>query len=132
MRDEEAPATEWGVDPSLNDVEALMWKAEASPRLRSAGVFVDLLDRAPDWERLVAAHEWAVELVPRLRQRVVEDPLRVGPPSWVLVDGLDDGRAAYLLKLHHSLTDGQASIQLFELLHSTSPDPTPDKAAPST
>ena len=172
-------AAQWGVHPALNDVEALMWKAEASPKLRSAGVFVDLLDRAPDWQRLVAAHEWAVELVPRLRQRVVEDPLRVGPPTWVLdqgfdldyhvrrvrapepasfddaltiaqalamapldrarplweavlVEGLADGRAAYLLKLHHSLTDGQASIQLFELLHSTSPAPTPDKVVPTT
>jgi WS/DGAT/MGAT family acyltransferase len=174
MRDEEAPATEWGVDPSLNDVEALMWKAEASPRLRSAGVFVDLLDGAPDWDRLVAAHEWAIDLVPRLRQRVVDDPLRIGPPTWViddgfdlgyhlrrvrvpapatfdealtvaqslamspldrarplweavLVEGLTDGRAAYLLKLHHSLTDGQAALQLFDLLHSSTPEPTPDK-----
>jgi diacylglycerol O-acyltransferase len=174
MADNAEPATQWGVDPSLNDVEALMWKAEASPKLRSAGVFVDLLDRAPDWDRLVAAHEWAIGLVPRLRQRVVDDPLRIGPPSWVidegfdlgyhlrrvrvpepgtfdqaltvaqtlamspldrarplweavLVEGLSDGRAAYLLKLHHSLTDGQASIQLFELLHSSSPAPTPDK-----
>jgi diacylglycerol O-acyltransferase len=174
MADDAEPATQWGVDPSLNDVEALMWKAEASPKLRSAGVFVDLLDRAPDWDRLVAAHEWAIGLVPRLRQRVVDDPLRIGPPTWVidegfdlgyhlrrvrvpepgtfdealtvaqtlamspldrarplweavLVEGLSDGRAAYLLKLHHSLTDGQASIQLFELLHSSSPEPTPDK-----
>jgi diacylglycerol O-acyltransferase len=174
MREEEVPATEWGVDPSLNDVEALMWKAEASPKLRSAGVFVDLLDREPDWDRLVAAHEWAIGLVPRLRQRVVDDPLRIGPPTWVmdegfdlgyhlrrvrvpepatfdevltvaqalamspldrarplweavLVEGLADGRAAYLLKLHHSLTDGQASIQLFDLLHSSTPEPSPDK-----
>jgi WS/DGAT/MGAT family acyltransferase len=174
MREEEAPATEWGVDPTLNDVEALMWKAEASPRLRSAGVFVDLLDRTPEWSRLVAAHEWAIGLVPRLRQRVVDDPLRIGPPTWVidegfdlgyhlrrvrvpepgtfdealtvaqslamspldrarplweavLVEGLTDGRAAYLLKLHHSLTDGQAALQLFDLLHSSTPEPTLDK-----
>src|SRR5215212_6570375 len=91
MREEEAPATQWGADPSLNDVEALMWKAEASPKLRSAGVFVDLLDREPDWDRLVAAHEWATELVPRLRQRVADDPLRIGPPTWVLDDGFDLG-----------------------------------------
>ena len=177
--DRTASAAQWGVEPALNDVEALMWKAEASPRLRSSGVFVDLLDRAPEWERLLAAHRWAVDLVPRLRQRVVEDPLRIGPPSWVidegfdldyhvrrvrapepaafdevltiaqalamapldrarplweavLVEGLADGRAAYLLKLHHSLTDGQASIQLFDLLHAMSPDPTPDKVARGT
>ena len=178
MADDTVPATQWGVDPSLNDVEALMWKAEASPKLRSAGVFVDLLDREPDWDRLVAAHEWAIGLVPRLRQRVVDDPLRIGPPTWVLdpgfdlgyhlrrvrgpepgtfdqvltvaqslamspldrarplweavlVEGLADGRAAYLLKLHHSLTDGQAALQLFDLLHSSTPEPTPDKPLPS-
>jgi WS/DGAT/MGAT family acyltransferase len=174
MADDTVPATQWGVDPSLNDVEALMWKAEASPKLRSAGVFVDLLDREPDWDRLVAAHEWAIGLVPRLRQRVADDPLRIGPPTWVLdpgfdlgyhlrrvrvpepgtfdevltvaqslamspldrarplweavlVEGLSDGRAAYLLKLHHSLTDGQAALQLFDLLHSSTPEPTLDK-----
>ena len=174
MADSAEPATRWGAEPSLNDVEALMWKAEASPKLRSAGVFVDLLDREPDWDRLVAAHEWAIDLVPRLRQRVVDDPLRIGPPTWViddgfdlgyhlrrvrvpepaafdevltvaqslamspldrarplweavLVEGLADGRAAYLLKLHHSLTDGQAALQLFDLLHSSTPEPTLDK-----
>jgi len=91
MADDAEPATQWGADPSLNDVEALMWKAEASPKLRSAGVFVDLLDRKPDWDRLVAVHEWAIDLVPRLRQRVVDDPLRIGPPSWVIDEGFDLG-----------------------------------------
>src|SRR5688500_18497441 len=91
MADDAVPATQWGVDPSLNVGGALMWKAEASPKLRSAGVFVDLLDREPVWDRLVAAHEWAIDLVPRLRQRVVDDPLRIRPPSWVIDEGFDLG-----------------------------------------
>jgi WS/DGAT/MGAT family acyltransferase len=50
-------------------------------------------------------------------------------PLWqgVLVDGLADGRAAYILKLHHSLADGIGSVQLVDLLHSDRREPTPDK-----
>src|SRR3954452_10373768 len=72
-----AAAAQWGAEPVMSDMEALMWRSEASPRLRSGGVIVDLLDATPDWDRLVASHEWAVGLVGRLRQRVVEDPLRL-------------------------------------------------------
>jgi diacylglycerol O-acyltransferase len=167
---------EWGAEPAMSDMEALMWRSEASPRLRSGGVFLDVLDSLPEWERLVASHEWAVTRVPRLRERVIEDPLRLGPPAWavaedfdlayhlrrmrlpaggtlddvletaqvlamapfdrarplweaVLVEGLPRGQAAYLLKVHHSLLDGAAGIQLFDILHSDRPDPTPDKPA---
>jgi diacylglycerol O-acyltransferase / wax synthase len=168
----------WGTDPTMNDLEAMMWRAEADPRLRATGIFVDRLDQAPDWDRLVAAHEWAVQLVPRLRQRVQDDLSSISPPVWevddgfdltyhlrrvrvaepgsfdqvltlaaasamtpldrarplweaTLVEGLSDGSAAYLLKLHHCLTDGQAGVQLFDLLHSETADPTPDKPVSS-
>jgi diacylglycerol O-acyltransferase len=168
----------WGTDPTMNDLEAMMWRAEADPRLRATGIFVDRLDRAPDWDRLVAAHEWAVQLVPRLRQRVRDDLSSISSPIWTvdegfdltyhlrrvrvpapggfdqvlklaaasamtpldrerplweatLVEGLDDGGAAYLLKLHHCLTDGQAGVQLFDLLHSETAEPTSDKPVSS-
>ena len=45
---------DWGAEPAMSDMEALMWRSEASPRLRSGGVILDILDRAPDWERLQA------------------------------------------------------------------------------
>lgn len=47
-------------------------------------------------------------------------------PPWeaTLVNGLADGRAAYVFKCHHSLTDGMGLVQLLDLLHS-------DTAAPS-
>src|SRR4051794_36023293 len=162
---------EWGAEPAMSDMEALMWRSEASPRLRSGGVILDMLDSTPDWDRLVAAHEWAVNRVPRLRERVIEDPLRLSPPAWanveefdlgyhlrrmrvtggdgmrdvldtaqvlamapfdharplweaVLIEGLSGGRCAYALKLHHSLLDGAAGIQLFDILHSDRPEPT--------
>jgi len=156
----------------MTDFEALMWRAEADPRLRSHGVLLDILDHAPDPERLRSAHAWAVQAVPRLRQRVVDDPLRLRPPSWrdtevdlnyhltrvrlaadagvagalelaaalhmsqfdvarplwqaMLVEGLPDGKAAYLLKLHHSMSDGQGIMQLFDLLYAPGPDPADD------
>jgi WS/DGAT/MGAT family acyltransferase len=41
-------------------------------------------------------------------------------PPWeaVLYEGLPDGRAAYVLKMHHSATDGLGAVQLLSLLHS--------------
>src|SRR5919108_5450301 len=80
---------EWGAEPAMSDMEALMWRSEASPRLRSGGVILDLLDSTPEWERLVAAHEWAVTRVPRLRERVIEDPLRLAQPAWAEADDFD-------------------------------------------
>jgi WS/DGAT/MGAT family acyltransferase len=70
----------------MTDVEALMWRAEVDPRMRSDGVILDLLDTTPDWDRMVEAHEWGTRLAPRLRQRVVEDVLHLGPPAWVSTD----------------------------------------------
>jgi diacylglycerol O-acyltransferase / wax synthase len=147
-----------------------MWRTEADPRLRSTGVVLELLDRAPDAGRTRAAHEHATRAFPRLRQRVVEDPLGLAAPRWVVdadfdldyhlrtvrlpapgtlqqvldlaqvlhqapfdrqrplweavvVEGLEGDGAAYLLKLHHSLADGQGIVQLLELAHSDRREP---------
>ena len=48
-----------------------------------------MLDRLPDWESFLATHEWAVSVVPRLRDRVVDDPFLVATPEWVPDDGFD-------------------------------------------
>jgi WS/DGAT/MGAT family acyltransferase len=52
-------------------------------------------------------------------------PLDPNRPCWeaLLVEGLSDGRAAYLLKLHHSLSDGLGIMQLLELAHSRTAEP---------
>src|SRR6478609_4066496 len=56
-----------GWDRSMSDLETGMWRMEESqPRLRTPIVAVDLLDRPPDWDRLVRAHEWASHIVPRI------------------------------------------------------------------
>ena len=169
-----AAASGWGREPRMNEIEALMWRSERHPQLSSAGCALLLLDRAPDWDRLVAAHDWGTKLLPRFRERVVEPVLPIGPPAWVtdehfaldyhlrrtrlagdgsraallefaqgfglapldrtrplwqatLVEGLDDGRAAYVLKLHHSITDGTGVIQLLALVQSRTREHTANK-----
>lgn len=168
----------WGAAREMNALEALMWRAEADPRLRSTVCALDILDCVPDWDRLRAAHDWATRIVPRFRDRVVEPTLGLGAPEWatdpdfnldrhlrrerlpapgtlrqlldiaeetasadfdrrhppweaVLVEGLEGGRAGYLLKLHHSHTDGLGGIQLLSMLHSKTREPTPDKLMPA-
>src|ERR1700681_3134099 len=75
------PELAWSAETEMSDLEAAFWRAEVEPRLRSGGVVMDVLDHVPDWDRLVAAHAWAVRLAPRLRCRVVDEPLRLRPPA---------------------------------------------------
>ena len=79
----------WGTERELNPLEALMWRAEADPRLRSTICALELLDCVPDWDRLVAAHDWGSRLVPRFRQRVVEPLLGLGTPEWTVDPDFD-------------------------------------------
>jgi WS/DGAT/MGAT family acyltransferase len=62
-----------------------------------------------------------------LCEKMIREPFDRGRPPWeaVLVTGLRDGKAAYLLKMHHSLTDGLGLIQLLELAHSDQAQPRP-------
>jgi len=84
MTTAEAPAGTWGQAREMNALEALMWRAEGDPRLRSTICSLELLDTTPDWDRFVAAVDWATRLVPRFRQRVVEPALGLGMPVWVV------------------------------------------------
>jgi diacylglycerol O-acyltransferase / wax synthase len=149
----------------MSDEDALMWNIEKDPVLRSTIVAVGVLDRAPDWNRLVTRFERATLLIPRLRQRVLSPPLRIGPPRWTFdpgfdlrfhmrrfrlpppgdertlldavapiatasfdrarplweftllegLDGREGDRAAMVMKVHHSITDGVGGMEL--LLH---------------
>lgn len=170
-------AEAWATADRMNELETLMWRSERHPWLSSTMTAVMLLDRAPDWDRLRAAHDWGVALVPRFRQRVVEPAVPVGPPAWVadrdfrldyhlrraqipppasraqllelaqsfaltpfdrarplweavVVEDLDDGRAAYVLKLHHSVTDAAGFVQLSSELWSRQREHTTDKPSP--
>lgn len=143
----------------MNASGAVLWDIEQDPVLRSTITAVAILDRAPDWDRLVGRIDYATRVIPRLRQRVIAPPLRLGPPRWVvdpgfdltyhlrrtevpapgtlrevldvvlplsiaafdrarplweftLVEGMKGGRAAFVQKIHHTLTDGIGGIEL--------------------
>lgn len=147
-----------GFTGGMNASDAVLWRIERDPELRSTVTAVAVLDRLPDLRRLHRRVEEAVAALPRLRQRVAEPAggwirprwvdagyvdlgyhLRTvaappGDPRWLLdfaaslaeagfdrtrplweivvVEGLDDGRAALVIKVHHSLTDGVGGVQL--------------------
>jgi WS/DGAT/MGAT family acyltransferase len=67
---------------TLGDADALMWSVDRDPYLRSTIVTALVLDRAPDWQRFLARLDRGSRLIPRLRQRVVEPAVRIGPPAW--------------------------------------------------
>jgi WS/DGAT/MGAT family acyltransferase len=168
----------WGGGKEMNPSETVMWRAEADRTLRSTGLVIEELDTAPDHDRFLAAHDWAVRMVPRLRQRVVEPPLGLGWPRWstdphfelefhvqrtrlpagagwpellglaaqlamtpfdrdrppwqtLLVEGLPNGRAGYLIKVHHSASDGLSGIALLSRLHSRTRQPRAGKPQPA-
>jgi diacylglycerol O-acyltransferase / wax synthase len=79
----------WGRDPVLSELDALMWRTDRHPENAWSGVVLQILDRQPEWERLRAAHEWFVQIVPRFAQRVVDPVLPVGPPMWEDDPGFD-------------------------------------------
>lgn len=53
-------------------------------------------------------------------------------PLWTftLIEGLEDGRAALLMKIHHSITDGQGAMKLVPTLFDAEPDAGPPAAPP--
>jgi WS/DGAT/MGAT family acyltransferase len=91
---------DWGASAQMNPLETAMWRAEsADPRLRVTVSLLELLDPAPDWDRLLAAHEWASRMVPRMRQRVVEPALALGTPAWVTAGDFDLSRHVHRVRL---------------------------------
>ena len=65
----------------------------------------------------------------RICRHLACEPFDKARPPWtaMLIEGLDDGRAVYFVKTHHSMTDGMGGIGLMTLLHSRRREPTPDK-----
>jgi WS/DGAT/MGAT family acyltransferase len=69
------------------------------------------------------------QLLDLAQTRAMEAFDRDRPPwSAVVVEGLQGGRAAYVLKLHHALSDGIGIVQLLSALHSRQRAPRGDKA----
>jgi diacylglycerol O-acyltransferase / wax synthase len=62
----------------------------------------------------------------------LQSPLDTSRALWegVYVEGLEEGRAALLLKLSHAITDGLGGIALFEQIYDTERDPGPRPMPP--
>jgi hypothetical protein len=60
-----------------------MWRLEKDPHLSSTFAAVSILDRSPDFDRLLARLERAVHVVERLGQRVQPAPVNLTAPTWV-------------------------------------------------
>jgi WS/DGAT/MGAT family acyltransferase len=165
---------EWGSHRELNELDAMMWRTERHPENSWTGIVAHMLDETPDWERLRAAHEWFLQMVPRFRERVVDPILPVGTPMWApdpafdldyhlrriqlpapgstrqlldlaqalalvpmdrarppwvgtLVEGLEGGRACYLMQAQHVLMDGMAVTQLLTRALGRSREPNANK-----
>ena len=144
---------------SMTQTDLMSWRMEADPVLRSTIVSIIVLDRLPDHERLTAAMNHAIDVVPIFRCKAVARQFPWKPPLWVddmdfdlswhlrrssvpppggwkgvldfarmsgmaafdkdrplweltVLDGLDDGATALVVKVHHSLTDGVGGMQL--------------------
>jgi diacylglycerol O-acyltransferase / wax synthase len=66
----------------MSDSEAIMWAVEKDPALRSDFCNVTILEHRPDEARVRARLDAALDVIPRLRQRVVSAPLRIVPPEF--------------------------------------------------
>ena len=135
--------------------DAHEWGTRAVPRLRERLVEIPLgrpewvadtafdLDQhlgfdelpAPGTDRQLLDHAAAFAMTDFDRER----------PPWAarVVTGLEGGRAAYVLKLHHALSDGIGIVQLLSFMFSRQRDPTlarkqmplpplPEASAPDT
>jgi WS/DGAT/MGAT family acyltransferase len=153
----------------LSDADTLMLEIESDATLRSTIVSTTLLDRSPDMERFERTLERALTIIPRLRQRVVRDPLGIATPKWErdpdfdlrfhlrrtnlggkgsvrdvldhaapiamqafdmarplwemhLIEGLEGGRCATVMKLHHAISDGVGLVKMTECLIERGPE----------
>ncbi len=171
----------------MNGTDATLWDIERDPALRTTVVSILQLDRKVTPDRLLRSIDESSRLMPRMRQRVVEAPMGVGPPHWEIdedvdvndhvrfaeleqpvpfsavldlaascatepfdrerplwectyVEGLDEGRSALIIKVHHSFTDGVGGVGLLDVFLDASrrpphrdPDQLPElRRAPSS
>ncbi len=140
-------------DEWMSASDAIVWHIERDPVLRSTVTAIWFFDRPPEPDRFERSIDLLIASVPRLRQRVVADPMGIASPRWIeaagfdpadhvhhhdlasgtisdgildtaselhtrpfdksrplwemhLFTGLDDGRAAMVVKIHHAIADG--------------------------
>ena len=80
---------EFRFEKRMSDSDALMWRIETDPVLRSTITTVAIYDRSVPRQRVVERIDRASRLVPRLRQRVLGAPFSPAPPRWVVDEHFD-------------------------------------------
>lgn len=163
------PGNELKFENHLSDADTLMLALETDPVLRSTILSTWILDREPDLSRFEKKLERALQIIPRLRQRVVGDALGIATPVWEhdpnfdlrfhlrrsrltgegsvrdlldqaapiamqafdmdrplwelhLIEGLEGGRCAAMMKLHHAISDGVGLVKMTECLIERGPE----------
>ncbi len=71
------------------DLDAMLWGVEKDPLLRQTITAVLILDRAPDQEVLLERLERGSRTLPSFRHRLVQAPLRLATPRWLLDPNFD-------------------------------------------
>jgi WS/DGAT/MGAT family acyltransferase len=116
----------------------------AVPALRRRLHFPGFLRGRPVWvddDRFDIAHHVVAVTVPGGEAQLLETAARIygglldrRRPLWELwfLTGLDDGRVAALLKLHHAMADGQAVVEIMGSLFDPAPDAPDPAPAPWT
>lgn len=69
-------------DEWMSDSDAVIWNIERDPLLRSTVTSLWFLESMPDREQVDAVVQGMVEHLPRLTQRVVDDPNGIATPRW--------------------------------------------------
>lgn len=83
----------------MSAVDYLLHRGERAPRTRSDVVSIEILDRAPDWDRFVQTFDRASRAVARMRQKVVVPALPTTVPRWVVDPDFDLAHHVLRLRL---------------------------------
>ncbi len=130
------------IDELRSVIEGRLHRA---PRLRQRLEFVPLAQGSPVWvddEHFDVEYHVRLTALPRpgdddqlheLMGRLQSLPLDRDRPLWELwfVDGLTDDRVGLVMKSHHALGDGIATVDLTLALVDLEPDPPPDEPPPA-
>ncbi len=106
------------VEVHMRDTNAFAWYMEQDPLLRSTVVVVLVLERAPDWDRLTERLERLTRISPGFRQKVVQPPLRLATPRWVVDPDFDLDYHLRRICLPAPGTERQL-LDLAQVLHAT-------------
>ena len=71
------------------DLDAMIWGIEKDPLFRQTITGVFILDRAPDREVLLDRLERGSRILPSFRHRLVQVPLRLSTPRWIVDPNFD-------------------------------------------